>query len=308
MNRFSRRTFLSHSAAAAGWAAAPAALVRAQAARMARRPIPRTGEPLPVIGLGTSDEFERVPADGEGRLKSVIDTLVAHGGTVVDTAPGYGDSEALLGRWLAEMGLKREVFLCSKVSTFGEQRGRESLARTQALLGKEPLDLLQVHSLRDVHTQLENLAAWKEAGRVRYIGITTHRGMGYDVVEELIASGRIDFVQVDYSVVQPSAERRVIPAAADHGVAVMINSAFGNGRYFSALRGHDLPEWAGEFDCESWAQFSLKYILGEPGVTCALAATSDPRHMADNARAGHGALPDRAMRRRMAAHIQRILG
>jgi aryl-alcohol dehydrogenase-like predicted oxidoreductase len=268
--------------------------------------LPWTGELLPVIGLGTSDEFEFVPAQGENELKAVITTLVEHGGTIIDTAPGYGDAEALLGRWLDEMHLKARIFLCSKVSTYGAEQGLESLARTQSRLGKEPLDLLQVHSLRDVHTQVENLAHWKETGKVRYIGITTYRASGYDLVEDFIRDGRIDFIQTDYSVVQTLAEQRLIPVAADHGVAVMVNSAFGNGRYFSALRGRELPDWAQDFDCESWAQFSLKYILGNPGVTSVLAATSNPAHMRDNARAGSGRLPDAAMRRRMAEYMEGI--
>jgi aryl-alcohol dehydrogenase-like predicted oxidoreductase len=304
--KLDRRAFMLQCSGAAGWGFLATHALRAQGARMHLRPIPRTGEMLPVVGLGTSDEFEFVPDEGDQELKAVISTLVAQGGTIIDTAPGYGEAEALLGRWLTELSLKQRVFLCSKVSTLGRERGLELLARTQALLSKEPVDLLQVHSLRDVHTQVENLRHWKDSGRVRYIGITTYRGTDYDVVEDFVKQGHIDFIQVDYSVVQTLAQERVIPAAADHGVAVMINSAFGNGAYFSRLRGKALPDWAAEFECESWAQFSLKYILGQAGVTSVLAATSDPRHMLDNARAGMGALPDAAMRHRMAEHMRTV--
>lgn len=271
---------------------------------MERRPIPRTGELVPVIGLGTSDEFEHVPADGGAELRAVITTHFEQGGRIIDTAPGYGEAETLLGRWLADLGLKDEIFLCSKVSTrAGKEAGLESLDRSIARLGKEPVDLLQVHSLRDVHTQVANLVELKEAGRVRYIGITTYQGMDYDVVERFVRAGQIDFIQTDYSVVQTLAEERLIPVAAEHGVAVMVNGPFGNGRYFSALGGRELPDWAAEFDCESWAQFSLKYILGNSGVTSVLAATSNSRHMLDNARAGSGRLPDAAMRARMVAYM-----
>jgi aryl-alcohol dehydrogenase-like predicted oxidoreductase len=274
---------------------------------MARRPIPRTGEMLPVIGLGTSDEFESVPEHGDAELKAVVTTLFEQGGTIIDTAPGYGQAEALLGEWLTEFGLKERAFLCSKVSTYdGREVGRASLLRSIARMGKDPVDLLQVHSLRDVATQVANLVELKEAGRVRYIGITTYQATGYDIVEEFIRAGQIDFIQTDYSVVQTLAEQRLIPVAAEHGVAVMVNSAFGNGRYFGALRGQMLPAWAQEFDCESWAQFSLKYILGNPGVTSVLAATSAPAHMLDNARAGMGRLPDAELRRRMVAHMESL--
>jgi len=288
-------------ATAAGLGMTLPAVLRAQLPRMARRPIPRTGELLPIVGLGTSDEFEFVPESGDHELKAVITTLFEQGGTVIDTAPGYGEAEDLLGEWLTQMQIKEHAFLCSKVSTLaGKEAGLESLARTQARLDKQPLDLLQVHSLRDVHTQVANLLEWKQAGRVRYTGITTYRGMDYDVVEDFVRAGEIDFIQTDYSVVQTLAEQRLIPVAAEYGVAVIVNSPFGNGSYFGALRGRTLPEWSREFGCESWAQFSLKYILGNAGVTCVLAATSDPVHMLDNARAGIGLLPDSSLRRRMA--------
>jgi diketogulonate reductase-like aldo/keto reductase len=165
---------------------------------------------------------------------------------------------------------------------------------------------MMVHSLEDVYTQVGNLKDWKAQGRVRYIGVTTYRASGYDVVEALIDAGGLDFVQIDYSVEQTLAAERLIPFAADHGVAVMVNSAFGNGGYFRALRGRALPVWAAEFDCASWAQFSLKYILGNPDVTCVLAATSDPEHMRDNALAGFGALPNAAERQRMVELIRSL--
>ena len=276
---------------------------RADAA-MARRPIPATGEAIPVIGLGTSHEFNEVPADGGAQLKAVLRTLVDQGGTLVDTAPAYGNSERILGRYMGELDLTNTLFVSTKVSSRGAERGLASMERSQELLGKKPLDLMMVHSLVDAETQLDNLRRWKDEGRVRYIGITTSRESGHAEMESLIRSHDLDFIQVNYSPMETEAAERVIPAAAERGVAVMVNRAFGNGSYFERVGGTPLPEWAAEFGCESWAQFSLKYILGHPDVTCVLAATSNPRHMLDNAQAGYGPLPDAATRRRIVEYLR----
>ena len=300
---FRRREFLKLTAAA-GVALSVPQTGLATTQRMHRRRIPGTNEDIPVIGLGTSHEFDHIPADGGKELKAVLMTLVEHGGTLVDTAPRYGDSEQVLGRFFAELDLTDTIFISTKVGTRGTERGRRSMDRSQELLGKRPLDLMMVHSLTDAETQLANLSEWKEAGRVRYIGITTSQESGFAEMESLIRSHDLDFVQVNYSPLEPQAARRVIPAAAERGVAVMINRAFGNGEYFSLLRGRQLPGWAADFDCESWAQFSLKYILGNADVTCVLAATSNSRHMRDNAAAGTGRLPDPATRRRIEQYLQ----
>jgi aryl-alcohol dehydrogenase-like predicted oxidoreductase len=300
---FRRREFLKLTAAA-GVAVSMPQTGLATTPRMDKRRIPGTDEDIPVIGLGTSHEFDHVPADGGKELKAVLTTLVEYGGTLVDTAPRYGDAEGILGGFFSELDLTDSVFISTKVGTRGAEDGRRSMERSQELLGKRPLDLMMVHSLTDAETQLANLREWKEAGRVRYIGITTSRESGFGEMESLIRSHDLDFVQVNYSPLEPQAAQRVIPAAADRGVAVMINRAFGNGEYFSLLRGRPLPEWTADFDCESWAQFSLKYILGNPDVTCALAATSSERHMKDNAAAGTGRLPDPAARRRIEEYLQ----
>jgi aryl-alcohol dehydrogenase-like predicted oxidoreductase len=300
-----RRTFLQLSAAAGLTLSLPG--VASPGPRlMDQRRIPGTDEKIPVIGLGTSDEFESVPADGGAQLKAVLTTLVEHGGTLVDTAPAYGDSERVLGEFLADLGIAERVFLSTKVGEQGKEEGMRSLERSQRLLQKTPLDLIMVHSLRDAETQLDNLGKWKEAGRVRYIGITTSREGGFAQMEQLIRKRKLDFIQVNYSPFEMQAANRVIPAAAEQGVAVMINRAFGNGTYFGRVAGQELPDWTTEFDCESWAQLSLKYILGNPDVTCVLAATSNPRHMADNAAAGSGRLPDAAARERIAAFLRDI--
>lgn len=276
------------------------------AACMAKRPIPATGERIPVIGLGTSHEFDELPTDGGEQLKAVLRTLVDQGGALVDTAPAYGNAERILGRFMDELDLTGTLFVSTKVSSRGAERGLASMDRSQEWLGKKPLDLMMVHSLVDAETQLGNLRRWKDEGRVRYIGITTSRESGHAEMESLIHSHELDFIQVNYSPMETEAAERVIPAAAERGVAVMVNRAFGNGSYFERVGGTPLPEWAADFGCESWAQFSLKYILGHPDVTCVLAATSNPRHMLDNARAGYGPLPDASTRRRIVEYLQAI--
>ncbi len=298
-----RRRFLQLSAAAGLTVALPGVAVTGPRA-MDQRRIPRTDEKIPVIGLGTSDEFESMPADGGVELKAVLATLLEHGGSLVDTAPAYGDSEQVLGEFLADMGGAERLFLSTKVGEEGKEEGMRSLERSQRLLQKMPLDLIMVHSLFDADTQLDNLEEWKGAGRVRYIGITTSRESGFEKMEQLIRKRKLDFIQVNYSPFEKQASNRVIPAAAEHGVAVMINRAFGNGAYFGRVAGQELPEWTADFDCESWAQLALKYILGNPDVTCVLAATSNPRHMADNAAAGSGRLPDAAARERIATFLR----
>ncbi|MDZ7749737.1 MAG: aldo/keto reductase [Halofilum sp. (in: g-proteobacteria)] len=264
---------------------------------MRRRRIPGTGEAIPVIGLGTSDEFET--AEDLGRLREVLRRFHELGGTVVDTAPIYGNAESVIGRLVADLGLADALFLATKVRARGRRAGLGQMERSRELLGKRPLDLVQVHSLVDVRTQLRNLRRWKEAGWVRYIGVTHSRVSAFGELEEVMRSEPLDFVQLNYSFTEPQAERRLLPLAADRGMAVMVNRPFENGALFRAVRGRPLPDWVAAFDCESWAQFSLKYILAHPAVTCVIPATSNPKHVADNMGAGTGGLPDEATRRRM---------
>lgn len=268
-------------------------------AAMRRRRIPGTQETLPVVGLGTSDEFEGGAGADMDRLHEVLRRFHELGGTVVDTAPIYGSAEAVIGELVAELELAEGLFIATKVRRSGRQAGLEQMARSEELLGKRPLDLMQVHSLVDWRTQLRNLRRWQDEGRVRYIGVTHSRVSAFDELERVIRSEPIDFVQLNYSFTEPRAEERLLPLAADRGIAVMVNRPFENGALFRAVRDRPLPEWAAQFDCESWAQFSLKYILGHPAVTCVIPATSNPGHVADNMGAGTGRLPDAATRRRM---------
>jgi len=282
---------------AAGLVTPWSVVMSASAPSMRRREIPASGEALPVIGLGTSDEFESA-ADKAG-LAEVLRRFHELGGRLVDTAPIYGNAETVIGELIGKLGLRDALFLATKVRARGRDAGLEQMARSSRLLGRRTLDLMQVHSLVDVDTQIDNLRRWKDEGRVRYIGVTHSRVHAFDELERIMKTTQIDFVQLNYSFTEPDAERRLLPLAADRGIAVLVNRPFENGALFRKLGGRPLPDWAAEFDCGSWAQFSLKYILGDPAVTCVIPATSNPRHLVDNMGAGSGRLPDAAARQRM---------
>jgi len=262
------------------------------------RTIPSTGETLPAVGLGTSDEFESAGENIE-QLREVLRLFIDLGGRLVDTAPGYGNAEQVLGNLMNDLGIIEKTFVATKVRTRGRQSGENQFQTSERLLKKRPLDLLQVHSLVDVKTQLDNQRSWKDAGRVRYIGITHSRVSAFKELEQLMRMEQLDFVQLNYSFTEPDAEERLLPLAADQGIAVIANRPFENGALFRRVKGKALPDWAADFDCESWAQFSLKYILTHPAVTCVIPATSNPLHLVDNMEAGTGRLPDEGMRRRM---------
>ena len=266
---------------------------------MLSRTVPSTGENLPAIGLGTSDEFESGAGESLEQLREVLRRFIGLGGKLIDTAPGYGNAEEILGSLIADLSIAEKTFIATKVRTHGRQAGEDQFLRSEGLLRKRPLDLIQVHSLVDVDTQLKNQHRWKAAGRVRYVGITHSRVSAFDELERLMREEQLDFVQLNYSFTEPEAEKRLLPLAVDRGIAVIANRPFENGALFRRVKGKALPDWAKEFDCNSWAQFSLKYILGHPAVTCVIPATSNPRHLVDNMGAGTGRLPDENMRRRM---------
>lgn len=266
---------------------------------MLTRAIPSTGETVAVIGLGTSDEFSLSPGDDLDPLREVLRRFVALGGTLVDTAPAYGNAEEVIGGLVRDLGIAERLFIATKILARGREAGVAQMKTSERLLNKHPLDLIQVHSLVDVETQLENLRSWKEAGHLRYIGITHSRASAFDDLERLLRTEKLDFVQLNYSFTEPDAEQRLLPLAADKGIAVIVNRPFENGALFRKVKGKPLPNWAGDFDCGSWAQFSLKYIISHPAVTCVIPATSNPRHLVDNMGAGMGRLPNERTRRRM---------
>lgn len=271
---------------------------------MMTRPIPSSGEALPVVGLGTWQVFDVGGSEtARAPLGEVLEILVAHGGSVVDTSPMYGRAEDVLGTLAQAAGLQDRLFYATKVWTDGRDAGIRQMNASMDLLRVPRLDLMQVHNLVDWKTHMKTLRAWKEEGRIRYIGITHYRTSAFDRLAAIIRSEPVDFVQLNHSIVTPEAEERLLPLAAERGVAVLVNRPYEGGQVFRRVRGREVPAWAAEFDCASWGQFFLKYILANPAVTCVIPGTSKPRHMRDNAAAGFGRLPDEATRQRMRALI-----
>jgi diketogulonate reductase-like aldo/keto reductase len=272
------------------------------------KPIPASGERLPVIGLGTSRTFDVSPGSEQSRqLRPVMQAFFDHGGGVVDTSPMYGHAEAVIGELLNAVPHERpQLFAATKVWTWGEQEGIEQMQRSMQRVGVERFDLIQIHNLRDWEVQLETLKAWKAAGRVRYIGITTSHGRFHDELEVILQTQPFDFVQLSYNIGNRDVEQRLLPLARERGMAVLVNRPFMRGELFSRVRGKELPAWAAEFDCQSWAQFFLKFVVSHPVVTCAIPATSKLHHMIDNMGAAYGRLPDAALRERMLAHMQTV--
>lgn len=305
-----RRHFLQLASAGVIASALPSHLHAQQ--KMLTRNIPVSGEAIPVIGLGTSDAFEGVSGDAFNELKNVLTTLVDAGGTLVDTAPTYGDAESVLGRLFADLPIQKQLFLASKISLWSvpsdsKQAGIDQMDTSEKVLGKAPLDLNQVHNLNDLDIQWQNLVERKQAGKVRYIGVTIYTYRQFERLEAFLRkTDGVDFVQLNYSLVEPRADELLIPLAADKGAAIIVNRPFADGGYFSKVSGKQLPEWAKDFDCESWGQFTLKWILGNEAITCAIPATSKSRHMLDNARAGMGRLPDVATRKKMLEYFQSL--
>ena len=268
---------------------------------MITRPIPSSGEAMPVVGLGTSQVFD-VGADDAARrpLREVLRLFLDAGGRIIDTSPMYGRAEAVTGDLVAEAGARPRVFLATKVWTSGREAGIAQMRRSAELLKSPVIDLIQVHNLLDWRTQLATLRQMKQKGQVRYIGITHYTTGALSELARILASEPdIDFVQCAYSLATRDAEARLFPIAAERKVAVIVNRPFEDGGMFGQVRGRALPEWAGEFDCASWAQLFLKYIFAEPAVTCAIPATANPAHMEDDLKAGFGRLPDAKQRQQI---------
>ena len=291
-----RRMALRLLAAAA--AAAPVRAARAEPLLVRR--IPSSGERLPAVGLGTWRTFD-VGAGAAERapLKEVLGAFVAVGGRVVDSSPMYGAAESVVGDLASELGVAETLFLATKVWTSGREPGVTQMEQSFRRLRARRLDLMQIHNLLDWRTQLRTLRDWKAAGRLRYIGVTHYTAGAYDELERVLRAEPLDFVQVNYSIGEREAERRILPLARDRGVAVLVNRPFAEGGLFQRVRGQPLPPWAADLGAESWAQLFLKWILAHPAVTCAIPATSRREHLQDNMKAGTGALPDAATRERL---------
>ena len=280
----------------------------AEAQMMIQRAIPSSGEKLPVIGLGTWQSFDVATAAAEREpLEQVLAAFVRLGGRVIDSSPMYGRAEGVVGELAAKLGLHDRLFLATKVWTTGREAGVKSMDRSFDLMKTKRMDLMQVHNLVDVQTHLATLREWKQQGRVRYIGITHYTASAHDDVARILEREKnIDFVQINYSLREREAEKRVLPVAQERGVAVIVNRPFGGGDLFSRVRGKPLPDSAGEIGCESWAQLFLKWIVAHPAVTCAIPATSKLRHLEDNMRGGIGTLPDAKMRQRILGAIANL--
>jgi diketogulonate reductase-like aldo/keto reductase len=274
--------------------------------------IPQTKERVPAIGLGTFMAFDVKPDQSRDNLREVMRRFQAAGGRMIDVSPLYGLSEVNVGEFARTLGMNN-LFIANKIWATGEFLGDRSQAQRQfeqslKRLSRDRIDAMQVHSLVNVDVMLPLLRAWKQEGRVRYVGITHHEPIYFGAIENWIERGNLDFVQVRYSIAQRQAEERVLPAAAARGVAVLANMPFEKARLFELVKGQPLPEFAREIGCENWAQFFLKYAISHPAVTCAIPATSNPDHLAQNMGALSGALPDQAMRTRMVNHMESIPG
>lgn len=291
----SRASFLRLAAGtAAGLMLAPSSFAAATTAvaQMQRRRIPSSGEMLPVIGCGTYRGFDVASASAEyARLPAVLDALYAAGGSVLDSSPMYGRAEAVLGELLASGKRRQPAFVATKVWTRSRHNGIRQMQDSMRLLGTEVLDLMQIHNLVDWQTHLATLREWKQAGRIRYLGVTHYTPAAYGELESVMRAEALDFVQINYALDDRSAEQRILPLAAERGVAVLINRPFGGGNLLRRLGGRALPGWAADIGATSWAQVLLKFVLAHPAVSCAIPGTGNPVHMADNAAAGSGTIP-----------------
>jgi len=279
----------------------------AMAREIIQKPVPKTGERLPIIGLGTWQSFDVGPsAAARAPLRHVLEEFVGLGGSVMDSSPMYGRSESVAGDLAAELGVQRRLFLATKVWIQGRAAGMRQMEESFARLRTQRMDLMQVHNLVDYRVHLNTLRQWKEQGKVRYIGVTHYTASAYDELARVLAAEELDFVQLNYSLAEREAENRLLPLAADKRIAVLANRPLAAGHLFSEVRGKALPAWGNEIGCATWAQFFLKFVVAHPAVTCAIPATSKAAHLIDNMQAGLEPLPDRSARQRMARYVAEL--
>jgi aryl-alcohol dehydrogenase-like predicted oxidoreductase len=281
----------------------------AQAQPLIHKTIPSSGESIPIIGIGTARRYEEVKNDDEKvPLRETIRQFQALGGKVIDSSPSYGTAESVVGELVDGLKVRDALFLATKVSLrkVGREEGIAQIDQSFKRLRTNKIDLIAVHNLRDTDTQLRTLRDMKKAGRIRYVGITTSFDRQYGEFEQVMKKENLDFIQVDYALDNRDAGERIIPLAGDRAMAVMINLPFGRGRLFKAVQGKKLPEWAREFDCQTWPQFFLKYLVSHPAVTCAIPGMARPEYVVDNLGAARGRLPDAATRRKMEQFIDSV--
>jgi len=280
---------------------------KGESSAMLTRTIPSSGEKLPVIGVGTWRAFDAdLNGDSRRQLEEVLSTFVKLGGRVIDSSPMYGRAEEVIGQLTSALGIRDKLFLATKVWTQGKQNGIQSIERSMTLLRSSRIDLIQVHNLVDVNTQLATLREWKQQGRIRYTGITHYESGAFSEIEKLLRSQKFDFLQINYSLMEPEAEERILQLAQERGIAVIANRPFGSGDLFGKVRSKPMPDWAVEFDCHSWAQFFLKWIVANSAITCTIPATDKPRHLEDNMLGGIGRLPDAKLRHRMSELVKSL--
>ncbi len=311
-----RRHCLKNAALIGAMSALPANLLHAfETGDVITRSIPKTGEKLPIVGLGTSATFRRVAMSGDtSPLQGVIETLLANGGTVIDTAPSYANAEEVCGQLARKAGLTDKIFWATKVNVVPRRSNekadpvaaRSQVERSFERIGKQPLDLIQVHDVADIPTQMPIIEEFKDADTLRYIGVTSTRKHQYPILESAMRDYPIDFIGVDYAVDNRSAAERILPLAEERGIAVLVYVPFGRTRLWQRVQGRNVPAWAEEFGAESWGQFFIKYVAAHSTVTCVTPATSKPRHMLDNIGAAYGELPDEAMRLRMEEFVDAL--
>jgi aryl-alcohol dehydrogenase-like predicted oxidoreductase len=302
-----RRDLLKAGIAAGASLLLPCGGVLAQSAPLIQRKIPSSGEGLPIIGIGTARRYEEIATEAEkAPLRDVLRQFKELGGKLIDTSPTYGTAEAVVGDLTSELKIRDGLFIATKVSIEGRDAGIRQIEQSFKKLRADKIDLIAVHNLRDTETHLRTLRELKQAGRIRYLGITTSFPRQYREFEQTMKAETLDFIQVDYALDNRETDKTILSLAAERGMAVMINLPFGRGRLFNAVQGQKLPPWASEFDCASWAQFFLKYIVSHPAVTCCMPGTAKVEYLLDNLGAARGRLPDAAMRRRMESFIDAV--
>lgn len=293
--------------AASGLSMAMPSALASEETPLILKPIPSSGERLPVIGLGTSRVFEVGPGDFEREgPKEVLRTLADVSNSMMDTSPMYGSAETVVGDLAAELGVRDRLFFATKVWTRGREQGIAQMQESMRRLRTERLDLIQVHNLVDTATHLRTLRDWKKEGRVRYVGITHYHAGAHEGLMDVMQHEPLDFVQVNYSLLEPEAQNRLLPLAQEKGIAIIVNRPFARGQLFRITSGKPLPPWAAELGIASWAQYFLTFVVSHPAVTVAIPGTSKARHMRDNQMAGRGILPDKGTRERMFRYMQSL--
>lgn len=301
-HRFSRREMLKLSGAALATTLFPLACAAAEREMIVRK-IPKSGETLPAVGIGSYLTFDVTASADLDQVREVMRLFAGQGGRLVDCSPMYGSAESVIGEVTTDLGINRQLFLATKVWTSGRDSGIRQAQQSMSRMRASKLDLLQVHNLLDVDTHLQWLHEWKNAGKVRYVGISHYYEGAHTALEKYVTSNQVDFVHLNYSMAEREAENRLLPAALASGVAVIVNRPFAESSLFDRVKGRSLPLWASEFDATSWAQFFLKYMLAHPAVTCVIPATRNPKHLLDNMDAGVGRLPDDKTRRKMVDYL-----